>query len=850
MFAASDLIRAQRRELGAMSADARALSLRIAQDNVARLEAKLERMPAGSWSRASAEATLAQLRLAVRDLVVAQQTGLRAKLAEAATASVRSAAAYIGALDQTYLGVVRPLRFDTAEWLADNAKASGVRVREFERSFRRYGGKVVVEIEQEIARAIMVGESWVDARTRVIDITKVTLGRNQALVDRITRTEVSAAYNGTRLKAMLAEDRPGDRMMKMLSAVFDSSTGRDSVLVHGQKRPVNEPFEDDKGRLYQAPPNRPRDREMVVPWRESWGAEPADGMLEDQPVDPAPTDAWTRHGLEAPKRPRRAGEPYSLGAEISRLKRQLTRQKRSLPSVATPEARAVAQDAVAATARRLEALGRQLERAKVAKAAARHRAERIAARKAASEQARLRELEAKRDLLDVLRGRRAGPTDADIAAARGFGLTDAEARAGYTAGRDLTTVEGRAAARGATVEQQRTLERVRRMAKETEAEAERVRKLTPEQRIELEISKQRAELDKFRTGAVNRAGDPARARRMEELRREFEAMGVQTIQMDVSPTALLSSEDLDVIGAYERRIARLERLRLLDAQNRLAGGAGAPMPTHKAAVEALKARGADVGRLPAKGMPPGWVQVVEAELRQLDYLAWAPDLSVLETANKKRSFAHAQAWMRAGGDLIGDIRAARKCAMGVSKRQMPTFRPSRLHDLARKKADQTPFLAGAHLSDAKVREIVSRYASLGADHDELVHLVTTIHHEFGHGMDYNLRQLALSDRKAKIALDAWTAAAKDVSRGTVERLRTAARVASERGRGLTGRQLLLDAPVELRKGTWLEISEYAASEPAEGLAEAFSLASLGEWDAIPEQLHAPLRGLLELTSRP
>src|SRR5690606_37192384 len=144
----------------------------------------------------------------------------------------------------------------------------------------------------------------------------------------------------------------------------------------------------------------------------------------------------------------------------------------------------------------------------------------------------------------------------------------------------------------------------------------------------------------------------------------------------------------------------------------------------KAAVDALKARGVDVGRLPMKGMPAGWVQVVEAELRQLDDLDWAPDIALLETTRKKQR--NAQAWMRAGGDLVGDIRAARKCALGMSKSQMPTYAPSRRRALDRVAQDKAPFLAGAQVSDERVREILAKYARLGADPDELVHLVTTI----------------------------------------------------------------------------------------------------------------------------
>ena len=289
MSGARDLILAQREELEGLTAEAKALSRQLAEANIVRLERQLARMPVGSWGRASREATLAALRLSVRDLVRVQSTGLTGKLTEAALASARGTASYLMALDRTYLGVVRPLRFDTVEWLSANAKASSHRVRQFRKSFQRYGGKVVSEIEQEIARSIMIGESWVDARERVVEITR-------ALVDRITRTETSAAYNGTRLRAMRAEDRPGDRMLKLLSSVIDGATGRDSLIVHGQKRPVGEPFEGPNG-PFQAPPDRPRDRAMVVPWRDRWGADPVDGLLEDQPVDPVPAEAWRRHGL-------------------------------------------------------------------------------------------------------------------------------------------------------------------------------------------------------------------------------------------------------------------------------------------------------------------------------------------------------------------------------------------------------------------------------------------------------------------------------------------------------------------------------------------------------------------------
>jgi hypothetical protein len=56
---------------------------------------------------------------------------------------------------------------------------------------------------------------------------------------------------------------------KILCATFDSRTGSDSFAVHGQIRRPDEAFAWWEG-LYQHPPNRPNDREIVLSHRTSW----------------------------------------------------------------------------------------------------------------------------------------------------------------------------------------------------------------------------------------------------------------------------------------------------------------------------------------------------------------------------------------------------------------------------------------------------------------------------------------------------------------------------------------------------------------------------------------------------
>lgn len=85
-----------------------------------------------------------------------------------------------------------------------------------------------------------------------------------------------AASNRAGLEAIVGIDAQegGGQFAKILSATFDDRTGWDSYMVHGQIRRPGEAFEwrDYRGRAeeYMAPPNRPNDREIVVPHATRW----------------------------------------------------------------------------------------------------------------------------------------------------------------------------------------------------------------------------------------------------------------------------------------------------------------------------------------------------------------------------------------------------------------------------------------------------------------------------------------------------------------------------------------------------------------------------------------------------
>ena len=137
------------------------------------------------------------------------------------------------------------------------------------------------------------------------------------------------------LNALLSEDKDDDPMLKRLVATFDARTGFDSIGLHGQTVPVNKPFVDPYfGKEYMAPPNRPRDREVVVGWRASYGDDldfDDDGYMATAP-QPAKTKAKTPPGYDEKNPTTLIGTRQAIVNSELRKYEKVLRGARSSPS--------------------------------------------------------------------------------------------------------------------------------------------------------------------------------------------------------------------------------------------------------------------------------------------------------------------------------------------------------------------------------------------------------------------------------------------------------------------------------------------------------------------------------------
>ncbi len=260
----------------------------------------------GSFTAVQLRTTIEQVRDVLRHL----KGGLHSTILDAAKIAAEQSAqgtlTYLAEQEQNFRGISeQPLALDQAAILdqavrgtessiltrisSDPGDARGGRILD------RYGTAVIESFEEDLRMRFVTREPWAVARQRLIDSSTFLQGKPMFWAERILRTEVMFANNAANFSTLQQADQTFGDMVKILSATFDDRTGADSIAVHGQIRRTAEPFDTWYGR-FMHPPDRPNDRDIVVPQRISWPL----------PASLAPRSAgevmarWVKEGRKGP----------------------------------------------------------------------------------------------------------------------------------------------------------------------------------------------------------------------------------------------------------------------------------------------------------------------------------------------------------------------------------------------------------------------------------------------------------------------------------------------------------------------------------------------------------------------
>jgi hypothetical protein len=237
------------------------------------------------------QATLMQVRAVTRDVRAGVRETLLDQGKQAAGVATQNTLRYLDAANQQFAGIAAmPLPLNEARML-ERAEA-GARSTVLNRLassgephatpedalspspaklgiLDRYGLSTIESFEGVLQQGMLAKQSWGEVRDNLTAESPFLQGAPGFWAERIVRTETMGVYSRTNWESIRqADDELGD-MVKILAMTDDDRTGWDSYQVHGQIRRPDEPFEWQGG-LYMSPPNRPNDREIVVPHRIAW----------------------------------------------------------------------------------------------------------------------------------------------------------------------------------------------------------------------------------------------------------------------------------------------------------------------------------------------------------------------------------------------------------------------------------------------------------------------------------------------------------------------------------------------------------------------------------------------------
>jgi hypothetical protein len=233
------------------------------------LRDRLDTMPGDKFSAQQLRGVLTQVEAAIEAMQVALLTGMRDVALESAMMGVEHQLEEIRVFDREFTGAVAPINIDVQLVASDS---NNFLLNRYESSLDAYGQDLINSLTTTLSTEALAQSSFSSVVHR---LGRFFQGEEWKLF-RIARTELHNVYNIAKMNGMReVRDEVLPDMMKTLIHPMDSRTGEDSKILARRNPiiPIDQPFKytfKGKTRIFMAPPDRPNDRAILVPYRQAW----------------------------------------------------------------------------------------------------------------------------------------------------------------------------------------------------------------------------------------------------------------------------------------------------------------------------------------------------------------------------------------------------------------------------------------------------------------------------------------------------------------------------------------------------------------------------------------------------
>lgn len=231
---------------------------------------RLRRLPPGNFTAQHLRGVLAQVEGAMKAINLQLKEDMIGGAYDSALSGIEDLLGELNTFDSEFLGAVTPINLNAALLAKDT---TNLLVTKYQTNLDEYGRGIMQQLTAGLFSATIGDASHEEVTQR---IGKFFVAEEWKL-RRIVRTELHNIYNMGKINGMqeLADDTVPD-LMKALMHPMDQRTGKDSIYAATLNlvAEIDEPFSYQWGgrwRVFMAPPDRPNDRSILVPYRREWG---------------------------------------------------------------------------------------------------------------------------------------------------------------------------------------------------------------------------------------------------------------------------------------------------------------------------------------------------------------------------------------------------------------------------------------------------------------------------------------------------------------------------------------------------------------------------------------------------